>query len=176
MGQQTGGLDRNDPYRQVVESGPSSAAESKPKKGMARVIRDEDGKVVDIVEYESEDDELMTPWGKELNHESESPDLKLIVPRLNEGKEGETVKGMQFLTYVQQFLKKLPARASRFRDSLLWLSMNGSFSSSRLTDLTIKRWLLTGNEMSGRKRQGKSDERKFQLSHSRIRKAGLSDS
>lgn len=94
MGQQTGGLDRNDPYRQVVESGPTSAAESKPKKGMARVIRDEDGKVVDIVEYESEDDELMTPWGKELNHESESPDLKLIVPRLNEGKEGETVKGM----------------------------------------------------------------------------------
>jgi len=79
----------------VADSKPTTAAESMPKQGMARVIRDEEGKVVDIVEYEGEDDgAIPTPWGKELNRESETPDLKLLVPRLNEGNEGETVKGM----------------------------------------------------------------------------------
>ncbi|WFD19762.1 non-specific serine/threonine protein kinase [Malassezia caprae] len=97
LGQQTGGLDRDDPYRQVPDAEPAAAAESKPKKGMARVIRDKDGKVVDIVEYESEDDDAMsTPWGKELNKESETPDLKLLVPRLYEGNEGETVKDIRW--------------------------------------------------------------------------------
>ncbi|SPO20627.1 probable Nucleolar protein 16 [Ustilago trichophora] len=38
------------------------------RKGMARVVRDQDGNIVDIVEAESEEDnpENITPWGKPL--------------------------------------------------------------------------------------------------------------
>lgn len=94
MGQQTGGLDRDDPYRQAAMNEQPSVPETKSKKGMARVIRDENGKVVDIVEYESEEDESKTtPWGEQLNQDDEVADLRLLVPRLNEGQEGETVKG-----------------------------------------------------------------------------------
>ncbi|WFD23392.1 non-specific serine/threonine protein kinase [Malassezia equina] len=96
MGQQTGGLDRDDPYRQAAMNEHPSVPENKSKIGMARVIRDENGKVVDIVEYESDEDESKTtPWGEQLNQDDEVADLKLLVPRLNEGQEGETVKALE---------------------------------------------------------------------------------
>ena len=46
---------------------------------MARVIRDESGQIVDLIEYREDDHVETTPWGKQLNAEEEEPvDLSLI--------------------------------------------------------------------------------------------------
>ena len=68
---------------------------------MARVIRDESGQIVDLIEY-SEDDHVETPWGKQLNAEEEEPldqAASLMPPRLNEGRDTDTVQGMSSLTH-----------------------------------------------------------------------------
>ena len=99
LSQPTGGLDPSDPYAQASRASGSDEP-AKPRKGMARVVRDADGRVVDLVEYESEDVLEMTPWGQQLNasdddHEDEvEPDQALLPPRVNEGHDNETVHGV----------------------------------------------------------------------------------
>lgn len=161
LGQQTGGLDRDDPYRHAAEN-EAPSAENKPRKGMARVIRDENGKVVDILEYESEE-ESTTPWGKELNKDDNEPgELHLLVPRLNEGREGEPVKGMWIL-FIQKLWKKWRQRASRCSGLHPWLSTSGWFSWLKRMGPTTKPWRWTGNETSCKKQKEKSNERACHL-------------
>lgn len=94
LAQQSGGLARDDPYANAAAQAPAGDEAPRPRKGMARVIRDDDGHVVDIVEYEDdEDDESATPWGKQLNRDETAPaHLVMLPPRLNEGKDGDTVQ------------------------------------------------------------------------------------
>ena len=69
---------------------------------MARVIRDESGQIVDLIEYSEEDHVETTPWGKQLNAEEEEPvdqAASLMPPRLNEGRDTDTVQGMSSLTH-----------------------------------------------------------------------------
>lgn len=89
----TGGLDRKDPYRNAKAPEPPS---NKPRKGMARIVRDEKGEVVDIDEGEDEGEEV-TPWGAVLNKDEEAPpDLSMFPPRINE-QDGETVRALSDL-------------------------------------------------------------------------------
>lgn len=88
---------------------PAESENSRPRKGMARVIRDEKGRVVDIVEYEEEAEEAdtKTPWGDTLNQDEDEPaNLTMLPPRLHEGKEGATVQGMS-LYDLYKALEKL---------------------------------------------------------------------
>ncbi|KAL4402271.1 Nucleolar protein 16 [Malassezia pachydermatis] len=103
LAQQSGGLDRNDPYNKAAMSSqaPAESENSRPRKGMARVIRDEKGRVVDIVEYEEEAEEAdtKTPWGDTLNQDEDEPaNLTMLPPRLHEGKEGATVQALEKLS------------------------------------------------------------------------------
>lgn len=51
----------------------------KPRKGMARVVRDDDGNIVDIVEAPADEEE--TPWGKPLdNSVDERTDVHTFIP------------------------------------------------------------------------------------------------
>ncbi|WFD06169.1 non-specific serine/threonine protein kinase [Malassezia vespertilionis] len=85
LGKNSGGLDLKDPYRNVRVSQP---AEAPPKKqGMARVVRDEDGNVVDLIEYEEEDENTLTPWGEKLNVGDDAPRDAQLVPRLHPDEE-----------------------------------------------------------------------------------------
>jgi len=64
---------------------------------MARVIRDESGQIVDLIEYSEEDHVETTPWGKQLNADEEEPvdqAASLLPPRLNEGRDTDTVQGI----------------------------------------------------------------------------------
>lgn len=101
LSKQSGGLDRSDPYASVSTSSASGIANNervvdKPWKGMARVIRDDDGRVVDIVEYEDETGKhSMTPWGEQLNADDDAPvssEGALLPPRLNQGRDSDTVQ------------------------------------------------------------------------------------
>ena len=101
LSKQSGGLDRSDPYASVSTSSASGIANNervvdKPRKGMARVIRDDDGRVVDIVEYEDETGKhSMTPWGEQLNADDDAPvssEGALLPPRLNQGRDSDTVQ------------------------------------------------------------------------------------
>ncbi|ETS63326.1 hypothetical protein PaG_01604 [Moesziomyces aphidis] len=57
----------------------SSGESDKPRKGMARVIRDDDGNIVDIVEAPA--DQETTPWGKPLdNSVEERTDVHTFIP------------------------------------------------------------------------------------------------
>ena len=83
---------------------------------MARVIRDENGKVVDLIEYDEEDHVDTTPWGKQLNADEEEPvdqDQALLPPRLNEGRDTATVQGMFSTTNFSTGKNGLGTRAGR---------------------------------------------------------------
>ncbi|PWN51281.1 hypothetical protein IE53DRAFT_57150 [Violaceomyces palustris] len=66
-GHQSGGLAPTDPYYVSRTSGPSPNSElsSHPRKGMARILRDEEGNVVEVQEAEEAEEE--TAWGKPLS-------------------------------------------------------------------------------------------------------------
>lgn len=83
---------------------------------MARVVRDESGKVVDLIEYDEEDHVDTTPWGKQLNADEEEPvdqDQAFLPPRLNEGRDTDTVQGMSSTTNVSAGKNGRRTRASR---------------------------------------------------------------
>lgn len=89
---QTGGLDRKDPYANVKRAEPKSAA-PKARKGMARIVRNEQGEVVDVIEEDGEQDEDATPWGSAMNADEDEPaNLVMLPPRLHT-KDGESVEG-----------------------------------------------------------------------------------
>lgn len=93
LGLPTGGLDRKDPYRHAEAPAKPS---KQPRKGMARIVRDENGEVVDIVEGDEEHTET-TPWGAVLNDDEDEPaDLTMFPPKLHE-EEGETVRALSEL-------------------------------------------------------------------------------
>ncbi|KAN0066384.1 Nucleolar protein 16 [Thecaphora frezii] len=84
---QSGGLERSDPYHPANLAAAAAAAQAssqsdKPKKGMARIVRDADGNVVDIIEADQEEES--TPWGKPLKDvvESDEPVDNWMPPRV----------------------------------------------------------------------------------------------
>lgn len=84
----SGGLDRKDPYRHAR---PAEAPAEKPRKGMARIVRDEQGAVVDVVEGH-EDGVETTPWGPVLNADEQAPaDLSMFPPKIHE-QDGDAVQ------------------------------------------------------------------------------------
>lgn len=103
-------MDRNDPYRKAMEAPRASdgAGLARPRRGMARVVRDENGKVVDIIEYEEEVE--TTPWGAALNEDEDDSappptDVAMMPPRLNEdGIVGQTLTEMaEQITPVERY-------------------------------------------------------------------------
>lgn len=69
------------------------AAAPKARKGMARIVRNEQGEVVDIIEEDGEKDEDATPWGSAMNADEDEPaNLVMLPPRLH-AKDGESVEG-----------------------------------------------------------------------------------
>ncbi|WFD01244.1 non-specific serine/threonine protein kinase [Malassezia yamatoensis] len=93
-----GGLDRNDPFR-AVES--TQEPLEKPRKGMAQIIRDEDGNVIDVVEDES-DTHPTTPWGDVLNmDEEQSTDASKLPPRLHQN-DTQTIQALSELAKKDQ--------------------------------------------------------------------------
>lgn len=86
LSHQSGGLDPNDPFAKAMKEAQNAPASDTPKPGMARIIRDEQGNVVDIVEHE-EEEEQVTPWGAELNQdEKREPSNTMLPPVLNREK------------------------------------------------------------------------------------------
>ena len=78
--------DPNDPFAKAMKEAQNAPASDTPKPGMARIIRDEQGNVVDIVEHE-EEEEQVTPWGAELNQdEKREPSNTMLPPVLNREK------------------------------------------------------------------------------------------
>ncbi|EPQ32158.1 uncharacterized protein PFL1_00355 [Pseudozyma flocculosa PF-1] len=106
---QSGGLERSDPYHPANIAAASAAAAAaaaesgKPKKGMARIIRDDEGNVVDIIE--AADDEETTPWGKPLKDivDSDEQIENWMPPKSNLDKDGNP---------IVQALEQLEAQAA----------------------------------------------------------------
>lgn len=69
-----------------------------PQRGMARIVRDDQGNIVDIVEHE-EEEATITPWGAELNKDEErEPSRVMLPPVLNKKDKSTAVKGALYLT------------------------------------------------------------------------------
>ena len=69
-----------------------------PQRGMARIVRDDQGNIVDIVEHEEEEANI-TPWGVELNKDEErEPSRVMLPPVLNKKGDSTAVKGVLYLT------------------------------------------------------------------------------
>jgi len=80
----TGGTERPSTSTSAKVSSDGSAP---VRKGMARVIRDESGKVVDIIEPEEEEES--SPWGKQMSSIVDSEDVETYMP--SEGGKKTTV-------------------------------------------------------------------------------------
>lgn len=64
----SGGTEPTPTSSAATASSSSSNSTEKPKKGMARIVRDDDGNIVDIVEAQSDEEEAeaSSPWGKPM--------------------------------------------------------------------------------------------------------------
>lgn len=74
----TGGTERPAPSSSSAKD--SVEASGLVRKGMARVIRDESGKVIDIIEADDEEGESSTPWGKQMSSVADSDDVETYMP------------------------------------------------------------------------------------------------
>ncbi|WFD30618.1 Nucleolar protein 16 [Malassezia sp. CBS 17886] len=93
LSKQTGGLDHGDPYAKRP-----AAADRAPRKGMARIVRDAEGNVVDVLEADADEGDEETPWGPVLNDENErDEDPPMLPPRLHGEREGEVVQTLSQL-------------------------------------------------------------------------------
>lgn len=91
-GHQSGGLDHRDPYAQASKNPAPAPADAQPRKGMARIIRDEQGKVVKVIEN-TEEEEDTTPWGRRFDtDEKRDPNPPMLPPRLHEGHDTAAVE------------------------------------------------------------------------------------
>lgn len=78
----TGGTERLPSSSSTSAS--ASTADEAPRKGMARVIRDDAGNIIDIVEASTEDE--VTPWGAPLTGSiADSEDVETFMPAARRG-------------------------------------------------------------------------------------------
>lgn len=148
LASQSGGLDRNDPYAQVAPAEPSSSTD-RPRKGMARVIRDESGQIVDLIEYNEEDHIETTPWGKQLNADEEEPvdqAASLLPPRLNEGRDTDTVQALEKIAAEHQPVERF-ASAGEHAWLVDLVKAHGSDVDSMAQDLRRNVWQKTPGEI-----------------------------
>lgn len=68
-----------------------------PKPGMAHIIRDEQGNVVDIIENE-EEEQVVTPWGAELNQNENREPSNIMLPPVLSKEKSIAVEGSLLLT------------------------------------------------------------------------------
>ncbi len=93
----TGGVERPAGAAVGVEkeqSASSSAEEAPLRKGMAKIVRDEDGNIVDIIEAAAEDDEESTPWGGKMKESiADSEDVETFMPPTSSAQKVNPVVG-----------------------------------------------------------------------------------
>ncbi|WFD38932.1 Nucleolar protein 16 [Malassezia japonica] len=142
---QSGGLDRKDPYANVKRAEPQAAA-PKARKGMARIVRNEQGEVVDIIEEDGEKDEDATPWGSAMNADEDEPaNLVMLPPRLH-AKDGESVEALAKLAEEDR-------PVSRFSSSneFAWLAelvhKHGDDIDAMVRDRHLNIWQKTAGEI-----------------------------
>ncbi|WFD45349.1 non-specific serine/threonine protein kinase [Malassezia psittaci] len=150
----TGGLDRNDPFRATEITQESS---EKPRKGMAQIIRDKDGNVIDVVEDES-DAQPTTPWGNVLNmDEDQCTDPSNLPPRLHQN-DTQTVQALselakndqpveRFVSYGEaSWLKEL---VDAHREDYQAMAQDPRRNPQQRTAAEIRRAKIMGNTLSG---------------------------
>ncbi|WFD35749.1 Nucleolar protein 16 [Malassezia cuniculi] len=161
LSHQSGGLDPKDPYAQAIRDAAETVAdENQPKPGMARIIRDEDGNVVDVIEHVAEE-ETLTPWGAELNKdESRAPSRVMLPPVLNKEK-GNTVEELERLAAEDAPVKRYTSAGEHS-----WLAdlvdAHGSDYEAMARDRRLNIMQKTAGEI----------RRAYVATDTRIRKAG----
>lgn len=106
---------------EIQEGESSTTAASKPAKGMGRIVRDESGKVIDIIEGEApsdnEDTEMSNPWGKlgeggndndpqELKDLEKKSALKISGFPKPKGKTNEVIKQLEEMEKSEKPVKR----------------------------------------------------------------------
>lgn len=138
-----------------------------PHRGMARIVRDDQGNIVDIVEHEEEETNI-TPWGAELNKDEErEPSRVMLPPVLNKKGENTAVKGLLYLTQNLSVLRLRICQSCAIRrpeNTLGWLT----WSKHMVT--TTKLWLVIACLTLCKRPPARSGARTYALTS--IRKAG----
>ena len=168
LSNQSGGLDPNDPFAKAMKEAQEAPAQEqhKPKPGMARIIRDEQGKVVDIIENEKEE-EPVTPWGAELNQDEKREPSNVMLPPVLNNEKGVAVEG---LSLAHQNLSALLPRMRPYSATLRWANTHGCRTWCAPTVTTTRPCRATGRSISCKRHLVRSAARTYLLTS--IRKAG----
>lgn len=135
---ESGGLDRKDPYHpsNIAAAGGSS------RKGMARIIRDAEGNVVDVIEPESTDSS--TPWGKPL-HNDDDDDKETYMPPASANKS-TVVEALKDLEAQAEPVQRFTSEAET--NWLLELVQKyGQDTDAMAKDRTHNPWQKTAGEI-----------------------------
>ena len=122
----------------------NSTAEAPVRKGMARIIRDDDGNIIDIIEPSTEDE--VTPWGKPLPSSiADSDDVDTLMPAK---KQTET----QVLARLQTLADRAaPIERHTSTQEAQWLSdlvvKHGEDVEAMAKDLKLNVWQKTQGEI-----------------------------
>lgn len=189
----SGGLELNDPYNQpstsklddedeseeeqdslkVPANGKGKSKEQpKPRQGMARIIRDASGAVVEIVEADTDEaNPSDTPWGKPLNDADEAEESRLEAQRLaaDDGGVSRIERDRALLLPVRRTDSNAPPSAAlggetkAFHAELDQLAEEMSAPVPRFTSVLEEDWLRALIRKWGDDFEGASKDRKVNV-------------